>query len=105
VFARRPSEEAEVIIDCDACEVRGDACGECVIGVLLGAPGAGAGGPVLPAVEVPSGAPVVQFDAPERRALDVLADQGLVPRLRLVPRPTRPVTPDAGATGADRHVG
>jgi hypothetical protein len=105
VFARRPLQEAEVIIDCDTCEVRGSACGDCVIGVLLGAPGAAPAGPVSPVVEVPSGAPVVQLDAPEKRALDVLADQGLVPRLRLVARPTRPVTSDPGAPAADRHVG
>ena len=65
------------------CEVRDLACGDCVIGVLLGAPGRWE--PARqPARMLPSGAPNVQLDAPERRALDVLADQGLVPRLRLV---------------------
>ena len=64
-----------MIIDCESCAVRFSACGDCVIGVLLG---------------VPSGAPTVSLDAPERRALDVLAEQGLVPRLRLVAsRPRR----------------
>ena len=57
-----------MLIDCDGCAVRDLACGDCVVTVLLGAPGAG--------VEVAEG---------ERRALDVLADSGLVPRLRLVP--------------------
>ena len=94
-----------MIIDCDTCEVRGSACGECVIGVLLGAPGAAPAGPLSPVVEVPSGAPIVQLDAPEKRALDVLADQGLIPRLRLVERPTQRVTPDPGTAGGDRHVG
>ncbi|GLZ39188.1 hypothetical protein [Actinokineospora sp. NBRC 105648] len=56
-----------MIIDCDSCEVRGDACKECVITVLLGAP------------------PTVEFDASEQRAIDVLAGAGLVPRLRLLP--------------------
>ena len=27
-----------MIIDCDTCQVRGAACGDCVIGVLMGAP-------------------------------------------------------------------
>ena len=90
-----------MIIDCDSCEVRGDACADCVVGVLLGTP-------AVPAArdtrgEAPPGAPIVQLDAPERRALDVLADQGLVPRLRLVatrPRPTTH-TADPGARGRD----
>lgn len=56
-----------MIIDCDSCEVRGDACKECVVSVLLGAP------------------PTVELDASERQAIDVLAGAGLVPRLRLIP--------------------
>jgi len=63
-----------MLIDCDRCQVRPRACGDCVIGVLLGAPD-----------EAPPSA--VRLEAPERRALDVLADQGLVPRLRLVDPP------------------
>ena len=57
-----------MLIDCDGCAVRDLACGDCVVTVLLGAPPG--------AVEVDDG---------ERRALDVLADSGLVPRLQLVP--------------------
>jgi hypothetical protein len=61
------AEELEMIVDCDRCEVRGDACGDCVITVLLGStPGD------------------VRFDETERRAIDALAGAGLVPRLRLV---------------------
>lgn len=56
-----------MIIDCDGCGVRGDACGDCVVAVLLGAP------------------PDLQAD--EQRALGVLAEAGLVPPLRLVERP------------------
>jgi hypothetical protein len=56
-----------VIIDCDSCEVRGLACGDCVVTALLGSP--------------PSG---VELDEGERAALDALAGSGLVPRLRLV---------------------
>ena len=57
-----------MLIDCDGCAVRDLACGDCVVTVLLGAPGA-----------------ELEVDEGERRALDVLADSGLVPRLRLVP--------------------
>jgi hypothetical protein len=89
-----------MVIDCERCEVRGIACGDCVIGVLLGVPGvppAVPDGPEAPAVR-PSGASAVQLDAPEQRALAVLADQGLVPRLRLVSIPARGVT-DGGRDG------
>ena len=57
-------------IDCDTCVVRGLACHDCVVTVLLGPP------------------PELTIDDDELRALDVLADSGLVPPLRLV----RPVT-------------
>lgn len=53
-------------IDCDSCEVRGLACHDCVVTVLLGPP------------------PELSFDEDERRALDVLAGSGLVPPLRMV---------------------
>lgn len=56
-----------MIVDCEHCSVRGEACGDCVITVLLGAPPGG-----------------VELDGTERRALDTLAAAGLVPRLRLV---------------------
>ncbi|WP_158888346.1 hypothetical protein [Amycolatopsis anabasis] len=58
-------DENTLIVDCDRCEVRGDACSDCVISVLLGAP------------------PEVEWDDTERRAVDVLAEAGMVPRLRL----------------------
>ena len=57
-----------MLIDCDDCAVRDLACGDCVVTVLLGAPAGGA-----------------EVDEGEQRALEVLADSGLVPRLRLVP--------------------
>lgn len=56
-------------IDCDTCVVRGLACHDCVVTVLLGPP--------------PELAPLT-VDDDELRALDVLADSGLVPPLRLV---------------------
>jgi hypothetical protein len=53
-------------IDCDSCLVRGLACHDCVVTVLLGPP------------------PELGFDQEERTALEVLADSGLVPPLRMV---------------------
>jgi len=58
-----------MLIDCENCAVRGLACGGCVVSVMLGAP--------------PDG---VEIDEAERAALRVLADAGVVPHLRLVPR-------------------
>ena len=100
-----------MVIDCDRCEVRGLACGDCVIGVLLGVPGvpprATSTDPegLEPADGRPSGASAVQLDAPERRALAVLAEQGLVPRLRLVSSPVRRVTRDGHDGQNIRDVG
>jgi hypothetical protein len=54
-----------VVIDCDDCAVRGIGCQDCVVSVLLGIP-------------------ETLLDD-ERKALEVLADAGLAPRLRLVP--------------------
>jgi hypothetical protein len=110
-----------MIIDCDSCQVRGIACGDCVIGVLLGTPSVPAR-PVDAAatpsavhsgqeservalrVETPSGASTVQFDATERRALDLLAAAGLIPRLRLVASEPRRTPGSAGTAHADRDA-
>ena len=59
------ADTGTVVIDCDDCAVRGHGCKDCVVSVLLGVP------------------ETLRDD--ERRALDVLADVGLAPRLRLVP--------------------
>lgn len=65
------SESEDVMnIDCDSCEVRGLACGDCVVTYLLGS--------------APDGVAGIEFDQQERAALDVLAASGLVPPLRLV---------------------
>ena len=70
-----------VHIDCDTCLVRGLACHDCVVTVLLGPP------------------PEVGFDTDEQRALDVLAESGLVPPLRMV----APVSgPDVGLGMTER---
>jgi hypothetical protein len=58
-----------MIVDCDRCAVRGRACQDCVITVLLGSPPGG-----------------VELDGTERSALDTLAEVGMVPRLQLVDR-------------------
>ena len=57
--------DAPVVIDCDDCAVRGPGCGDCVVSVILGVP------------------ETLLHD--ERAALEVLAEVGLAPRLRLVP--------------------
>ena len=75
-----------VVIDCDSCEVRGLACGDCVVTVLLGAP--------------PEG---VVLDAEERRALDVLAGSGLVPPLRLVQPQGAVASEEAGDGSGNRR--
>jgi hypothetical protein len=78
-----------VLIDCDRCVARPGACSDCVVGVLLGTPEvparpAGDEGPEAREPAAP-GAPLpVEFGPVERRALEVLADHGLIPRLRLV---------------------
>lgn len=61
-----------MIIDCDLCEVRGLACSDCVVSVLLGVPDDGA-----------------VLDQPEQEAIVALAEAGLVPPLRLAV-PARP---------------
>ena len=83
-----------MIIDCGTCAVRDLACGDCVVSVLLGPPGAGsASGDPVP-VPVRSGAALgggpVELDGPELAALQALAGSGLVPPLRLVPPPSGP---------------
>lgn len=89
-----------MIIDCERCEVRGIACDDCVVGVLLGVPE-----PRRAGDPVPSGASVIQLDAPECRALDVLAAQGMVPRLRLVASSPRRVTDARYAHHRNRDTG
>ena len=54
-----------MLIDCDTCTVRGLACTDCVVTVLLGMPS-------------------VELDDVEQAAISTLAAHGLVPPLRLV---------------------
>jgi hypothetical protein len=74
-----------MIVDCDRCKVRGNACQDCVITLLLGAPPVG-----------------VELDGVERRALDTLAEAGVVPQLQLVNRGKD--YNDTQVTGACAHV-
>jgi hypothetical protein len=62
-----------MLIDCDACQARGPACGDCVVTVLLGTP--------APRAQVTG----VELDSAEQAAIAVLAQCGLIPPLRLVP--------------------
>jgi hypothetical protein len=63
--AAPPDSTEPVVIDCDDCAVRGPGCRDCVVSVILGVP--------------------ETLLEDERVALEVLADAGLAPRLRLVP--------------------
>lgn len=76
-----------MLIDCDSCAVRGLACGDCVVTVLLGAP--------------PEG---VELDHADRSALDALAAGGLVPRLRLVSGDPRRVADRGAERQADQRA-
>ncbi|WP_040161780.1 hypothetical protein [Nigerium massiliense] len=58
-----------MIVDCGRCEVRGAACSDCVISVLLGVPGE-------------SGAP--ELTGEEQRVLQLFAGTGMLPPLRHV---------------------
>lgn len=76
-------------VDCGGCAVRGRACTDCVISVLLGVPDTVAEQPQRRAE--PSRASLeselpVELDSVERAALDALAGSGLLPPLRLVHR-------------------
>ncbi len=62
-----PTDAVPTIIDCDHCSLRGIGCGDCVVTVLLGGPPFG-----------------VELDEAEKQAIDVLAQAGLVPPLRMV---------------------
>jgi hypothetical protein len=62
--------EDVVLIDCDACAVRGPGCQDCVVTVVLGFSAERSGS--------------LRIDDDEKAALDALAESGLVPPLRLV---------------------
>jgi len=89
-----------MIVDCDGCAVRGPACSDCVVSVLLGMPSVRQEPARAPGT-APDGRAVGaagDLDEAERAALGVLAGSGLVPPLRLVPLGP----PDGGAYDAGR---
>ncbi|WP_106849412.1 hypothetical protein [Blastococcus sp. Marseille-P5729] len=57
-----------MLIDCNSCQAKPSACGDCVMSVLLEADPMG-----------------VELEDAEALALDALAGEGLVPPLRMVP--------------------
>lgn len=84
-----------MLIDCDSCAVRDLQCGDCVVTALLGPPADSLDSARQPAVQV---------DDEQRRALDVLAEGGLVPRLRLVPLGLPDTAKGARAGPAERSA-
>jgi hypothetical protein len=62
-----------MLIDCDTCTARGDACRDCVVTVILGI-----------------SARPLELDAGERYAVGSLSAAGLVPPLRLLPEAPDP---------------
>jgi hypothetical protein len=66
-------EEAGMLIDCDTCSVRGAACRDCVVTVILSNP------------TVSGPRELIDLDDDERAAMGSLAAAGLLPPLRLVP--------------------
>jgi hypothetical protein len=78
-----------MLIDCDTCAARPRACRGCVVSHLLSAG---------------SGEDPVTLDAREWVAVGTLAAAGLVPPLRLVPRPAEDdMSGLVGLGDADRH--
>ena len=79
-----------MLIDCDRCEVRGTACGDCVVTVLLGGP----------PDELTATPDLVELDAASRNAIEILAESGLIPPLRLVlPEDSAPPDDPRAAAG------
>lgn len=65
-----------MLIDCDQCAMQHtSACDDCVVTVLLDS--------------APARSGPVELSEDEERAIDILAETGLVPRLRLVPTDRR----------------
>jgi hypothetical protein len=65
-FRSKPREAATMVINCDRCEARGLACGHCAATALVGEE--------------------TDLGPAELRALTVLANAGMIPPLRYVPR-------------------
>lgn len=77
-----------MIIDCDDCPVRGLACKECVVSVLLGS--------------APDGLEHLELDDAEQKAVAALAGAGLIPPLRMA---TVSTNSEPELTGRRQDVG
>jgi hypothetical protein len=93
-----------MMIDCDACAVRGPACGDCVVTFLLGALPGREDAPEADG-ELDAG---IDLDGREQAAIAVLAGSGLVPPLRLVPVDrssdvARPAEPEVAGARRDEE--
>lgn len=92
-FLRAPlhvlPDDSGCVIDCDTCTVRGAACDDCVVSVMLGGPPGPPdhGGPPWAGPGSPDPEPIT-VDPEARRALAVLAEAGVVPPLRMTPPST-----------------
>jgi hypothetical protein len=78
--------EDVVLIDGDACAMKGPGCQDCVVTVVLGFSAERSGS--------------LRIDDDEKAALDALAESGLVPPLRLV-HAVSSVDPDTAARTPD----
>jgi hypothetical protein len=79
-----------MIIDCERCEVRGLACGNCAIPAIVAPSVASASASVVTTAIVGSAAgPVPELGPAEVRALRTLANAGLIAPLRYAPRVAR----------------
>ncbi|MBY6351118.1 hypothetical protein [Rhodococcoides corynebacterioides] len=88
-----------MIVDCGDCSVRGDACSDCVVSVLLGVPAVPSAPDDAPANGL-AHARRLRLEQDEQEAMRVLADGGLIPRLRLVRGGgTAPVGRTGGGSG------
>lgn len=92
--APRGSREDFVVIECERCSRNARPCTDCVVGVLLG----GESESAPESADFPTQASAegaerteepyvdgIRVDDVHRRAIDALAAEGMVPRLRMVP--------------------
>jgi hypothetical protein len=74
-----------MLIDCESCLARGVGCSDCVISLFI---------------DGAEGVNPVDLNDSERQALEVLAEGGLAPPLRLVPMVTQPPSDRRGQAAA-----
>ena len=74
-----------MLIDCESCRARGVGCPDCVISLFI---------------DGAAGVKAVDLNDSERQALEVLAEGGLAPPLRLVPIAAEPRPAPRGRSAA-----